>query len=131
MLILKHSYLDESKDLVKVLVGGGYGIYQLSTKQIIVPPVYDHIHKFKGEKALVRKGPEVWYDSLFKGEAGEKTQFLEIDRFGNEYPATPGLQEEYSGIIEKGDRCPDCDGAGCGSCCGLGFIPPGGDFELD
>ncbi len=131
MLILKNSFLDPHNDLVKILLGGSYGIYKLSTKQIVVPPVYDYIHEFKDGRAVVRKGPDTWYEHVFGAGVGEATQFLEIDFYGNEYRDNPGLKAEYSGIIEKGDDCPDCTGGGCATCCGYGFIPPGGDHILD
>ena len=123
--------MDDSRDLVKVLMGGAYGIYQLSTGQIIVPPAYDYIYPFQNGRAVVRKGPETWANKVFANAAAGDTRFFEIDRYGNEYFDTPGLQEEYTCIIEKGDTCPDCRGCGCASCCGLGFIPPGGYFDLD
>ncbi|WP_460923066.1 hypothetical protein [Pontibacter brevis] len=112
MLILKYSYLDREKQLVKLLSNGSYGIFNLLTDSVLAEPVFDllqyHSHT----------------DSIWAKQNG--FCFL-IDHTGKRLSDAAVSEDEWM-FIDKNDYCPGCHGNGCRNCHGFGIVPLGGDY---
>lgn len=112
MVVLKYSFLDKDKQLVKVLSHGKYGIFNLTIKEVVAAPTFDclqfHLH----------------HNAIWAKRGG---YYFAIDGFGNRLGEAPIPAQQWA-FVDKNDRCPSCAGDGCNMCHGFGFIPFGGDF---
>ena len=113
MLILKYSYLDRDRHLVKLLVKGKYGIYSLAQAKLVAEPAFDLL-QYHSRK-----------DSIWAKKDG--FYFL-IDHAGNRLGDVSVSEDEWM-FVDKNDRCPSCNGACCSDCHGFGIVPFKGDYS--
>ncbi|WP_439881662.1 hypothetical protein ACSX1A_00600 [Pontibacter sp. MBLB2868] len=106
--------MHSSKMLVKLEMGGKYGIYNLLDNQVVLGAEFDYL-EYREDDRLVAKKDGVYF---------------EVDNTGKRLNHIVVPDTEWM-FIDKRDTCIGCGGTGCDECYGTGVEWNDTPFDLD